>query len=82
MDYVVNSSDDEDVEPASDVEALVMAERLNNRRVLLAAFLKLCMFQAIEPKMAAPVWGHFMSVSALSLPQQQGCGVKAGGACS
>ena len=63
MDYVINSSDDEDKEPATDEEALIMAEKLNNRRVLLAAFLKLCMFQAIDPKMAAPVWGHFMNVS-------------------
>lgn len=63
MDYVMNSSDDDDIEPASDEEALVMAERLNDRRILLAAFLKLTMFQVIEAKMAAPIWGHLISVS-------------------
>ena len=79
MDYVMNSSDDEDVEPSSDEEALVMAERLNNRRVLLAAFLKLCMFQVIEPKMAAPVWGHFISVSEEASWSVQLGGGKGGG---
>lgn len=63
MDYVINSSDDDDIEPASDEEALVMAERLNDRRVLLAAFLKLTMYQVIDAKMVAPVWGHFINVS-------------------
>ena len=63
MDYVMNSSDDDDMEPATDEEALQIAERLNDRRVLLAAFLKLSMFQVVETKMAAPIWGHFMSVS-------------------
>ena len=64
MDYVINSNEDEDVEPTSDEEALIMAERLNDRRVLLAAFLRLAMFQVIEAKMAAPIWGHFINVSA------------------
>lgn len=63
IDNVVNSGEDDDVEPATDEEALVMAERLNDRRVLLAAFLKLTMFQVIDAKMAAPVWGYFISVS-------------------
>ena len=63
MDYVINSSDDDEMEPATDEEALQIAERLNDRRVLLAASLKLSMFQVIETKMAAPIWGHFMSVS-------------------
>ncbi len=64
MDYVINSNDDDDdIEPATDEEALQIAERLNDRRVLLAAFLKLTMFQVIETKMASPIWGHFISVS-------------------
>lgn len=63
IDHVVNSGEDDDVEPATDEEALIMAERLNDRRVLLAAFLKLPMFQAIDAKMAAPIWGYFITVS-------------------
>ena len=63
LDQVINSGEDEDVEPATDEEALVMAERLNDRRVLLAAFLKLATFQVIDAKMAAPVWGYFITVS-------------------
>jgi hypothetical protein len=62
IDHVVNSDEDDDVEPATDEEALIMAERLNDRRVLLAAFLKLTMFQVIDAKMAAPIWGYFISV--------------------
>ena len=62
MDYVINSDDEDDVEAATDEEALVMAERLNNRRVLLAAFLKLTRFQVIDAKMAAPIWGYFINV--------------------
>ena len=67
MDYVINSNDDDDLEPATDEEALQIAERLNDRRVLLAAFLKLTMFQVIDTKMAAPIWGHFMNVSGVGL---------------
>ena len=68
MDYVMNSmDDDEDIEPATDEEALVMAEKLNDRRVLLAAFLKLIMYQVIETKMAAPIWGYLISVSRCGL---------------
>ena len=67
MDHVINSSDDDDdIESHTDEEALIMAERLNDRRILLAAFLKLAMFQMIDAKMAAPVWGHFINVSAFT----------------
>lgn len=63
MDYVINSNDDDqDVEAATDEEALVMAEKLNDSRVLLAGFLKLTMFQVLEAKMAAPIWAHFINV--------------------
>lgn len=39
------------------------AERLNDRRVLLAGFLKLAMFSVIDMKMAAPVFGQYLKVS-------------------
>ena len=63
MDHVITSEDDQDLEGATDEEALVMAEKLNDSRALLAGFLKLTMFNVLEPKMAAPIWGHFISVS-------------------
>jgi len=66
MDHVINSNDEEqDVETATDEEALVMAEKLNDSRILLAGFLKLTMFNVLEARMAAPIWGHFISVSLL-----------------
>ena len=40
-----------------------MAERLNDRRVLLAAFLKLCMFSVVDMKLAAPLWEQYIRVS-------------------
>ncbi len=66
MDHVINSNDeDQDVETATDEEALVMAEKLNDSRILLAGFLKLTMFNVVDAKMAAPIWGHFISVREL-----------------
>ena len=43
------------------------AERLNDRRVLLAGFLKLAMFSVIDMKMAAPVFGQYLKVSSHQL---------------
>lgn len=61
---MVNSADDdEDNEPTTDEEALIMAERLNDRRVLMAAFLKLCMFSVVDMKLAAPLWEQYIRVS-------------------
>ncbi len=69
MDHVINSNDeDQDVETATDEEALVMAEKLNDSRILLAGFLKLTMFNVVDAKMAAPIWGHFISVRELLQP--------------
>lgn len=63
MDHVINSNDeDQDVETATDEEALIMAEKLNDSRILLAGFLKLTMFNVLDARMAAPIWGHFISV--------------------
>ena len=58
----MRSCEDEDSEPSSDEEALAQAERLNDRRVQLAGFLKLAMFGAIDMKIAAPVFGQYLTV--------------------
>ena len=68
QDYIMNHivhcpEDDEDVEPSSEEEALVMAERLNDRRVQLAAYLKLAIYFAIDMRRVAPVWSQYISVS-------------------
>jgi hypothetical protein len=65
MDNVLQSDDDEDEnEPTSEEEALLMAERLNDRRVLLASFLKMAMFSVIDTKLIAPIWAMYIRVSA------------------
>ncbi len=69
----MNSMEDEDIEPATDEEALVMAEKLNDRRVLLAAYLKLIMYQVIDTKMAASIWAYLISVSGCG-QYHNGCG--------
>ena len=64
MDNVLQSDDDEDEnEPTSEEEALLMAERLNDRRVLLASFLKMAMFSVIDNKLIAPIWALYIRVS-------------------
>ena len=64
MDNVLQSDDDEDEnEPTSEEEALQMAERLNDRRVLLASFLKMAMFSIIDNKLIAPIWAQYIRVS-------------------
>ncbi len=68
QDYIVhqilNSPEDEqDTEPDSEEEALLMAERLNDRRVQLAAFLKLGMYHVIDMVKLAPIWAEYIKVS-------------------
>ena len=65
MEIVLCEEEEEEGEDEGEMEA--QAERLNDRRVLLAGFLKLAMFSAIDMKMAAPVFGQYLKVSALSL---------------
>ena len=61
LECVFGDSEDEmEEEPATDEEALGQAERLNDRRVLLAAFLKLAMFGAIEMKYSAPIFSQYI----------------------
>lgn len=69
QEYVVESvlCEEEEEEGEDEGEMEAQAERLNDRRVLLAGFLKLAMFSAIDMKMAAPVFGQYLKVSALSL---------------
>ena len=68
QDYVVHQilhapEDEQDLEPSSEEEALQMAERLNDRRVQLAAFLKLAMFRVIDMMKVAPIWAEYIRVS-------------------
>lgn len=65
QDYVVHQilhapEDEQDLEPSSEEEALQMAERLNDRRVQLAAFLKLAMFRIVEMVKVAPIWAEYI----------------------
>lgn len=53
---------EEDTEPTTDEEAYAYAEKLNDRRVLLAGFLKLLMFSVVEPNIGAAVFGQFVKV--------------------
>ena len=63
MECVVGGDDEEEMGEPSSEEALAMAEKLNDRRVLLAGFLKLAMFSAIEMKIAAPIFAEYFTVS-------------------
>ena len=54
--------EEEDNEPSSEAEAVAMAEKLNDRRVQLAGFLKLVLFGVLEMKLAAPVFAQYVKV--------------------
>ena len=49
-------------EPSSEAEAIAMAEKLNDRRVQLAGFLKLVLFGVVEMRVAAPVFAQYVKV--------------------
>ena len=57
--------EEEEEEGEDEGEMEAQAERLNDRRVLLAGFLKLAIFSAIDMKMAAPIFGQYLKVCAL-----------------
>lgn len=63
MEVIEGGGDEEDSEPSSEAEAVAMAERLNDRRVQLAGFLKLVMFGVLEMSVAAPVFAQYVKVS-------------------
>ena len=70
QDYVLEEviegggeEEEEESEPASEAEAVAVAERLNDRRVQLAGFLKLVLFGAVEMRVAAPVFAQYVRVS-------------------
>lgn len=66
IDEVIGGEgENEDSEPSSETEAVAMAEKLNDRRVQLAGFLKLILFGVLEMKMAAPVFAQYVRVSPL-----------------
>lgn len=63
MIQILHSPEDEqDLEPSSEEEALLMAERLNDRRVQLAAFLKLAIYLVIDMVKVAPIWAEYIRV--------------------
>ncbi|KAL5476327.1 hypothetical protein EMCRGX_G026256 [Ephydatia muelleri] len=51
---------EDEKEPDNDEEALAQAELLNDRRVLLAGFLKLAIYGIIDMKHAAPVFSQYV----------------------
>ena len=53
---------EEDVEPTTDEEAYAYAEKLSDRRVLLAGFLKLLMYSIFEANVGVPVFGQYVKV--------------------
>ena len=54
--------EEEESEPSSEAEAVAIAERLNDRRVQLAGFLKLVLFGSVDMKVAAPVFAQYVKV--------------------
>ena len=62
MDKVFKEAD-EDIEPTTDEEAYAYAEKLNDRRVLLAGILKLLMFSVVELSVGVPIFGQYVKVS-------------------
>lgn len=57
---------EDEKEPDNDEEALAQAELLNDRRVLLAGFLKLAIYGIIDMKHAAPVFSQYVKVTCAS----------------
>ena len=62
-EVIAVGEEEEDREPSTESEAVAMAERLNDRRVQLAGFLKLVLYGAVEMKIAAPVFAQYVRVS-------------------
>lgn len=62
LEEVLGGMDCEIDEHSSNEEAIAHAEQLNDRRVLLAGFLKLAMFLVIDMKIAAPVFRQYITV--------------------
>ena len=64
-DYVIervfNEGDLED-EPTSDEEAIMQAEKLNERRTLLAGYLKLVVYSIVEASSSVAVLGQYIKV--------------------
>ncbi|CAI7999749.1 Cohesin subunit SA-2 [Geodia barretti] len=67
QDYVVvevieggGEEEEEGSEPSTESEAVAIAERLNDRRVQLAGFLKLVLFGSVDMKVAAPVFAQYV----------------------
>ena len=58
---VFNEGDLED-DPTTDEEAFAQAARLNERRLLLAGYLKLVVYSVVEAKSSVAVLGQYIKV--------------------
>ena len=75
-DYVMEKvfkEAEEDIEPTNDEEAYAYAEKLNDRRVLLAGILKLLMFSVIELNVGVPIFGQYVKVCIDTLYNMDWC---------
>ena len=55
--------EEEEEEPVTEDQVLSQAESLNDRRILLAGFLKLIMYCVFDTTVAAPVFANYVKVS-------------------
>ena len=51
-----------DEEEQNEEKALALAKAINDRRVALAGYLKLIVFNVFDVPLAAPVFGHYVKV--------------------
>ena len=61
MHYVIGEEEEE--EPVTEDQVLSQAESLNDKRVLLAGFLKLIIYGVFDTTVAAPVFASYVKVS-------------------
>ena len=62
-EVIEGGGEEENSEPSTEAEAVAVAERLNDRRVQLAGFLKLVLFGVLDMSMAAPVFAQYVKAS-------------------
>ena len=62
MADVIVAGEEDETEPLTEAEAMEQAEKLNDRRVQLAGFLKLVLFGAVDMKVASPVFAQYVRV--------------------
>ena len=73
VEVIEGGGEEENSEPSTEAEAVAMAEKLNDRRVQLAGFLKLVLFRVLDMTVAAPVFAQYVKVSALTCTLYMHC---------